>query len=162
MTFAPAAGLERQKGERRSRHGRSERPPTAPVSALRPPQGLGTIAVVVGGPIVPADVTGLCARVRAAAAGTGAEVIACDVGGVVDPDAGAVAALARMHLTARRLGSEVRLVNARPELRDLLVFMGLDDVVSPSKGLAGEARREPEEREQGRGVEKEADPGDAI
>jgi anti-anti-sigma regulatory factor len=55
-------------------------------------------------------------------------IVLCDVEGVV-ADAAAVDALARLQLVARRAGCELRLRNASPELRDLVVFMGLRDVL---------------------------------
>jgi ABC-type transporter Mla MlaB component len=115
--------------------------------------------VVISGPITRAAIAGLCARVREALEGSGAELVVCDVGALVDPDAATVDAVARLQLTARRLGGQVRLRRARVELRELLVLAGLDDVVScaPS-GL--ELRGQAEEREQAGRVEEEADPGD--
>ena len=58
-----------------------------------------------------------------------AGVIRCNVGGV-EPDAVTVDALARLQLAARRAGCELRLANASAELRDLIAFMGLRDVLS--------------------------------
>ena len=47
----------------------------------------------------------------------------------VEPDAVTVDALARLQLAARRLGCQVRLRNASDELRELVAFMGLCDVL---------------------------------
>ena len=44
-------------------------------------------------------------------------------------DAVTVDALARLQVAARRCGCEVRLQGASRELRDLVAFMGLDDVL---------------------------------
>ena len=74
--------------------------------------------------------------------------IVCDVG-ALSPDAAAVEALARLQLAARRAGLELRLRRASSELRDLLVFCGLDDV------LRVEAGGQAEEREDRRGAEEE-------
>ena len=41
------------------------------------------------------------------------------------PDAVTIDALARLQLTARRLGCRLRLRHASPELRELVAFMGL-------------------------------------
>ena len=79
--------------------------------------------------------------------------IACDVGALV-PDAVAVDALARLQLGARRLGLEIRLCHASRELRQLLAFAGLRDVLRVKAG--GQA----EEREQRVGVEEERELGD--
>jgi ABC-type transporter Mla MlaB component len=58
----------------------------------------------------------------------GAEVVFCDVRDA-DPDAATVDALARLQLAARRQGCEVRLRRASDELRELLAFMGLAEVL---------------------------------
>jgi ABC-type transporter Mla MlaB component len=50
------------------------------------------------------------------------------VGGV-GPDAATVDALARLQLAAQRRGCRIRLQNASPELRELVAFMGLQDVL---------------------------------
>ena len=67
-----------------------------------------------------------CARCFA---GPRAEVAVCDVAGIV-ADAVAVDALARLQLAARRHGCRIRLEHTSAELRDLIVFMGLDDVLT--------------------------------
>jgi len=58
----------------------------------------------------------------------GAITVAIDVAGG-RADAWAVDALARLQLAARRLGCQVRLRGTSPELRELVVFMGLRDVL---------------------------------
>jgi ABC-type transporter Mla MlaB component len=88
-----------------------------------------TIAFAVGGPIERADLPGLCERICGLFARTGAELGFCDVHGV-DPDAVTVDALARLQLGARRHGCQVRLRGASRELRELVAFMGLEDVLS--------------------------------
>jgi ABC-type transporter Mla MlaB component len=113
-----------------------------------------TILFVIGGPIGCADVPGLCERVRVLADGSDAEVVVCDVGALVDPDAVTVDALARLQLTARRLGRRVRLRHASAELRELLAFVGLDEVVPFQRRLRLGLKRQTEEREQARGVEE--------
>ena len=122
-------------------------PRTRLADALRPPPGPSTIVLVVSGPIAPADVPGPCARVRVRMEGSDAELVVCDVG-TLAPDAVAVDALARLQLTARRLGRRVRLRHASRELQELLALTGLHDL------------GQPEEREQARGVEEEADADD--
>jgi hypothetical protein len=54
--------------------------------------------------------------------------IVCDVR-AVPPDAAAIDTLARLQLTARRVGLELRLRHASTELQDLLAFAGLRDVL---------------------------------
>jgi anti-anti-sigma regulatory factor len=86
------------------------------------------IVVELIGRITPADVPLLCARLRRRAAGdgTGRDVV-CDAGLLAVADLTAVGAVARLRLTARRLGRELRLVNAGPELLALLALVGLGD-----------------------------------
>jgi hypothetical protein len=84
--------------------------------------------------------------------------IVCDVR-AAPADAVMLDCLARLQLVARRLGSEVRLRHASPELLDLIAFAGLADVLQ-AEALAVEPRREPEEREQRLGVEEERELGD--
>jgi hypothetical protein len=64
-------------------------------------------------------------------------------------DLGTVDAVARLRLAARRSGLELRLTHVPEELRELITFVGLAEVL----GL--EPRREAEEREQRLGVEEE-------
>jgi ABC-type transporter Mla MlaB component len=87
-----------------------------------------TIAFAIRGPIRRADLPGLCDRVCALLETSGADVALCDVAGV-DPDAVTVDALARLQLAARRHGCQVRLRHPSDELRELLAFMGLCDVL---------------------------------
>ncbi len=87
-----------------------------------------TIAFAVRGPIARADLPGLCERVCALLEHSGAEVAVCDVNGV-EPDAVTVDALARLQLAARRHRCRVRLRHASAELRELVAFMGLADVL---------------------------------
>jgi hypothetical protein len=89
--------------------------------------------------------------------------VACDVGALAEPDAITIDALARLQLTARRLGYRVELRSACEELEDLLTLTGLLGVLTvggPVVGSAVQARGEPELREQSRRIEEEADPGD--
>lgn len=74
------------------------------------------------------------------AAGTAGAVGTDSAGGLL----GAVAALARLRLAARRTGRRVRLRGASPELRGLLELTG----------LAGEFEWEAEEGEEAGGVEE--------
>jgi ABC-type transporter Mla MlaB component len=136
-----------------------EESPTMPVRALRPPREPKTIVLLLEGPIARADVTSLCERVRVLLQGCDADLVVCDVGALVEPDAVTVDVLARLQLTARRLGRQVRLRDACGELRDLLALVGLGDVVLCG-GSAIEPTGEAKEREQAGRVEEEADPAD--
>lgn len=69
-------------------------PPHAP----RPPPEPSTTFLVVSGRIARADIPALCERVRVLLEGSDAELVVCDVGAVVDPDAVTVDALARVQL----------------------------------------------------------------
>jgi ABC-type transporter Mla MlaB component len=99
------------------------------MSELRPSVGATTIVYNVEGRIARPDVPGLCERVRVVLEASGADLVVCDVGALIDPDAVAVDALARLQLMARRLGRHVRLHHASRELKELLAFMGLNDVL---------------------------------
>jgi ABC-type transporter Mla MlaB component len=87
-----------------------------------------TFAFAISGPIARDDLPGLCDRVCSLLEGAGAAVALCDVSGV-QADAVTVDALARLQLAARRHGCQVRLRHASAELRDLLGFLGLSDVL---------------------------------
>jgi ABC-type transporter Mla MlaB component len=133
--------------------------PAAPLTAPRPPPVPGSTILVLSGPIARADVPALCERARVLLQRCGDRVV-CDVGGVVEPDAVTIDALARLQLVARRLGRTVWFRRACGDLERLLVLSGLGEVLpcGPSSGI--EARGQPEEREQALRVEEEADPGD--
>ena len=84
-----------------------------------------------------------------------ADEVVCDVGALTRIDASTVDALARLQLTARRLGRRVRLRNAPPRLRELLAFFGLSDAVPLVEPVG-----EPEQREHPRRVEERVEPDD--
>jgi ABC-type transporter Mla MlaB component len=88
----------------------------------------------IWGPIAREDLPGLCERVCAHLNELGPGVARCDVSGV-DPDAVTVDALCRLQLAARRFGCRVQLENASAELRELIDFMGLTDVLADESGL---------------------------
>jgi ABC-type transporter Mla MlaB component len=128
--------------------------------ARRMPPEPGTTVLVLAGPIGRADIPGLCELARVVMEGYDTDLIICDVGAIDDPDAVTVDALARLQLTARRLGRRVELRRACDELEQLLALMGLSDVL-PCRGASGlDPQGQAEEREQPLGVEEERDPGD--
>ena len=90
--------------------------------------GPRTIAFAIHGPIARADLPGLCERVCALLRERRPDVAYCDVDGV-EPDAVTVDALARLQLAAGRSACQVRLSGASEELRALVAFMGLGDVL---------------------------------
>ena len=81
------------------------------------------------GPITRGDLSGLCDRVCGVLQATRADVVICDVHGV-EADAVIVDALARLQLAARRHGCRVTLQGASHDLRQLVRFMGLRDVLA--------------------------------
>ena len=97
----------------------------------------------------------LCERVRALVAQDDGPIV-CDVAALVDPDVGTVDALARLQLTVRRLGGAIRLRGATRRLEELLALTGLCEAIP----LCVEAVRQPEQREEPRRVEEEADARD--
>ncbi|HET9186511.1 MAG TPA: STAS domain-containing protein, partial [Acidothermaceae bacterium] len=85
------------------------------------------VTFAIRGPIARADLPGLCDRVCELLSAAGGNPVYCDVAGV-PADAMTVEALARLQLTAQRNSCRVRLLNASPELLELVVLMGLGDV----------------------------------
>lgn len=140
--------------------GESPTTSTTSVDATRLPSGTRTIVLVIDGPITRIHVKRLQERVRALLESSDADLIICDVEALDDPDVVTVEVLARLQLTARRLGREVQFRHACNELKDLLALTGLDDVVRLFAGRGLEPRGKAEEREQTRRVEEETDPND--
>jgi hypothetical protein len=73
---------------------------------------------------------------------------------IVEPDLAVIDQLARIQLEARRRGCTVCLADAGSELLELICFAGLEGA------LRVEVKRQPEQREQPRGVEEEGELGD--
>jgi ABC-type transporter Mla MlaB component len=124
--------------------------------------GPGGTVLILSGPIMRDAIPAMCERARRLLEGCEAGPVACDVGGLAEPDAITIDALARLQLTAGRLGCRVELRGACGELEDLLTLTGLLGVLTGGVlvSSAVEAWREPELREQALRVEEEADPGD--
>jgi ABC-type transporter Mla MlaB component len=111
------------------------------------------------------DVAGLCDRLTAIVAERPGAVVVCDVSAVAQPDAVTVEALARLQLTARRLGRDLRIRGVDRRLRMLIAFVGLADALAVGDVPFGgsdlvEPGRKAEEREDPLGVEEVVDPGD--
>ena len=85
--------------------------------------------LVMIGPIARESIPALCERARILLEGCEAGRVACDVGALAEPDVVTIDGLARLQLTARRLGYRVELQRACGELEDLLVLTGLSDVL---------------------------------
>ena len=124
--------------------------------------GEGTNVLVLSGPVTPAELDALCARAGRWLESCTSEVVICDVGAVTDPDAATLDALARVQLTARRLGRRILLRGACQELRDLLSFAGLTDVVPCAPRLALEPGGQAEHGKEAGRVEEERDPDDPV
>jgi ABC-type transporter Mla MlaB component len=97
------------------------------MSATRP----RALAFTIHGPIARADLPDLCDRFCALVSASGADIVDCLVIGV-EPDAVTVDALAQLQLGARRNACTVRLHGVSDELRSLVAFMGLADVLTDS------------------------------
>lgn len=126
------------------------------LSGLQRGADSGAIVLTISDGLARADIPTLCERLRALLTDCDqpAGAVICDVAGVVRMDAVVVDALARLQLTARRLGHRLLLRNAAAELRLLLALMGLSGVVPL------EPQRQTEERKQLRGIEEERDAAD--
>ena len=90
--------------------------------------------LAMGDVIDRSNVGELCDRARALLA-LGAGELICDVHAVESPDAATVDALARIQLIVNTSSAAMSIRGASDQLRDLIVFMGLRDV------LVLEARR---------------------
>jgi ABC-type transporter Mla MlaB component len=115
------------------------------------------------GPVTRDAIPAMCERARRLLEGCDAGPVVCDVGALAEPDAITVDALARLQLTARRVGCTVELRSACEELEGLLALTGLLEVLTGGGAVvasAVEAWGESELREQALRVEEEADPGD--
>ncbi|MEU9794043.1 STAS domain-containing protein [Streptomyces sparsogenes] len=125
------------------------------------------VVLVLGRAVRRAEVPGLCARLRELASrdAEGRPVVV-DVGAVRTPDLAVLEALARLRLTARRLGRRIRLRGASGELRALLARAGLDAVLPAAdlprgEGACGvEAGGQAEEGEEPGGVQERVERGD--
>lgn len=117
----------------------TEPAPARPVPSNPPLLERRRDVVVLGGAIEPAGVAALCERARPLLA----EIAAHDVGaltceiGSLRSDLAAVDAVARLALMARRLDRSIRLLDAPPTFRGLLVLAGLVDVVPCDPGRPG-------------------------
>ena len=129
---------------------------------MRRPREPDPIVFTIGKAVDRKDIPALCARLRALLESSAGDSVICDVGGPLRADTAAVDALARLLLTARRSGRQFRVRRASAELRDLLALMGLSGLVPLESIVALPPQGQPEEGEQPRGVEEEADPGNAT
>lgn len=98
------------------------------LTCMGSPTGSARLDFSIRGPIARSDLQGLCDRVCRLLTAHQPTVAVCDVSGV-STDAVVVDALARLQLAARAHGCRVCLLHATPELRELVAFMGLEDVL---------------------------------
>jgi hypothetical protein len=87
-------------------------------------------------------------------------IVLCEVGAIVEPDIGAVDALAHLALGAGRVGCRVQLRHAGPDLRALLALAGLSEILPCADGSGVEAEGQSEQREELGDVQEERDPAD--
>jgi ABC-type transporter Mla MlaB component len=88
-----------------------------------------TVRLAIAGPLGRDQLPALFARTCALLAGSGAELLCCDLDERVAADAVAVDALARLALAARRHGVAVQLEGASEELLGLVALIGLEAVL---------------------------------
>ena len=81
-------------------------------------------------------------------------VVTCHMGAVLAPDLGTVDALCRLRMSVAHMGYVLRLIEATPQLEELLTWCGLNE------GSLVQGERKAEEREETFGVEKEVEAGD--
>ncbi|WP_175543583.1 STAS domain-containing protein [Micromonospora pattaloongensis] len=118
--------------------------------------------LVIGAAIGRADIPALCARLAELVVPLPAQgaVVVCDVSAVVEPSAVILDVLARLRLTARRLGADIRVHAAHANLCQLLALTGLG-AVTPL-GSALQPHWQAEEREQPLDVEEGGDRADPL
>jgi anti-anti-sigma regulatory factor len=114
----------------------------------------------IGPAITRADIPGLCDRLTALLDNNDAAVVVCDVRAITKPDAVVIEALARLQLTARRLGRQILVHHASDHLRDLLVLTGLREFLPQHPELVLELGWQAEQREQPLGVKEGVEPDD--
>ena len=132
-SLAPPLSDLRRAPERSAALAAPESLPSSRVRRTRPRRTSVALTFPVG-PIARDEIQGLCDELRDTMVVARTRRFTCDVQAIRTPDAAVVEALARLQLTARRLGCEVRLVHASPELRWLVAFMGLSGVLPCDQG----------------------------
>ncbi len=168
---AGSTGVARTADDRIGRE-QGARPERARMSGAGPPLPEPTAApranvLFIGGTVARADIPALCERLGALLESSPTDAVVCDLKALARVDLATVEALARLQLTARRAGRQIRLRHASADLQALLVLTGLSEVFPldldadlDSEGpslLAHEAQGQPEEHEEPRGVEEEGD-----
>jgi ABC-type transporter Mla MlaB component len=93
------------------------------------------VVLVVDRPMTAGSVGALCGKLRAVLQATGVDLVTCDVSGLAHPGAADVDGVARLQLTARRMGRSIRLRHESGRLRELLELFGLQEVVPSVQGV---------------------------
>jgi ABC-type transporter Mla MlaB component len=102
--------------------------------------------VVLAGPLDPEALATLTSQVEGVLADRDVHVVVCDVESYPAADLRLVEALARLALTAKRLGRRIRVRHASPEVRSFLAFAGLAEVLPCEDGRRGPRARSVEVR----------------
>jgi ABC-type transporter Mla MlaB component len=89
--------------------------------------------VVLAGPLDPATLAALTSDIERLLEERDVQVVVCDVERHPAADLRVVETLARLALTAKRLGRRIRVRHASPEVRSFLAFAGLAEVL-PCEG----------------------------
>jgi anti-anti-sigma regulatory factor len=89
------------------------------------PSGCDADPVIVVGARPGASRSASCERVRHLLVDGSATVVICDVAQISGPAVDVLDTLARLQLTARRCGGQIRLRHAQPQLVQLLELTGL-------------------------------------
>jgi ABC-type transporter Mla MlaB component len=129
MILASSARLSRREAMKGEGFGASELLPQRAEHAPRLWERLNGSELMIGSQLSLKDVRGLGKRARDLIIQNHPHTIACDVGGIIDPDAETLDALARLQLMTRREGAEIRLRNASSDLLELVVLAGLEEVL---------------------------------
>lgn len=106
-----------------------ERPPPGLPSAGGSAGRVDATVLAIGGRIGAPEIADLCARVQKAFARSHVTTVIVDVGGVIDPDIATLDALARLHLTATRMGRRLKVRHTCRQIEELAAFGGLDGVL---------------------------------
>jgi anti-anti-sigma regulatory factor len=96
---------------------------------LCPPDGPKTIVVVAPDALDSQSARALQERVAVLLQRGQADVVTCDVGATTTAELATIDVLARLQLTARRLGRSIRLRHASGPLVDMIELTGLSSVL---------------------------------
>ncbi|MDG9704984.1 STAS domain-containing protein [Streptomyces sp. DH37] len=149
----------------------------------RTPDRKAALVLAADGPLTRADIPRLCERLRRVLVRARVDPVVVDAGESCAADMVTVEALARLRLTAHRLGGRIRLAGADGELRRLLAWTGLDEEAfaadtdtdapegdavgadaggapGPDRSAGAEPRGQPEQGKQPGGVQEGVERGD--